>query len=256
MYVYIASGSCSTSCKVRLMHLSQNRRSVSVVATVYIPLLCMHPSILICYCIRKSAVATVYTELFQKECEGRFGITKDVVRDAIAQPDKEQRLQSQGLTLILYSKKMADAAGSSDDNAGGDYLVVNTHVQGQDLMVDLAFRLKKELVDEAKTTLPFPLMQALALRFGLPVKVGERETKFLYNEVIPVASKDIRQAMRISNPEGRPMVSAIWMRMLQNNMGFLAQCALVFCINAQAYAEWLAGGAGTTAAAASARPQQ
>ena len=175
-------------------------------------------------------MATVYTELFQKECEGRFGITRDAVRDAIAQPDKEQRLMTQGLTLILYNKQFA----------GSDYLVVNTHVQGQDLMVDLAFRLKKELVDEAKTTLPFPLMQALALRFGLVVKVGERESKFIYNEVIPVPSRDIKQAMCISNPDNHPLVSSIWMRMLQNDLGHLAQCALVFCIDLQAYGEWLA----------------
>lgn len=175
-------------------------------------------------------MATVYTELFQKECEGRFGITRDAVRDTIVQPDKEQRLTTQGLTLILYSKQFA----------GSDYLVVNTHVQGQDLMVDLAFRLKKELVDEAKTTLPFPLMQALALRFGLVVKVGDRESKFIYNEVIPVPSKDIKQAMRIGNPDNHSLVSSIWMRMLQNDLGHLAQCALVFCIDSQAYGEWLA----------------
>lgn len=177
------------------------------------------------------AMATVYTELFQRECENRFGTTRDAVRDAIAQPDKEQRLASQGLTLILYSKKFP----GSDD-----HLVVNCHVQGQDLMVDLAFRLKKEMVDEAKTTLPFPLMQALALTFGLVVKVGDRESKFLYNEVIPVPSRDIKQAMRIGNPENHPLISSIWMRMLQNDMGFLAQCALVFCIDSQAYGAWLA----------------
>lgn len=177
-------------------------------------------------------MATVYTELFQRECEGRFGMTREVVRDAIAQPDREQRLSSQGLTLVLYCKK---APGSED------CIVVNTHVQGQDLMVDLAFRLRKELVEEAKTTLPFPLMQALALKFGLVVKVGERETKFIYNEVIPVPSRDVKQAMRINNPENRPLISSIWMRMLQNDLGFLAQCALVFCIDSQAYGAWLAG---------------
>jgi hypothetical protein len=176
-------------------------------------------------------MATVYTELFQKDCENRFGMTRDLVRDAIVQPDKEQSLASQGLTLILYSKKIP---GTDDD-----YLVVSAHVQGQDLMVDLAFRLKKELVEEAKTTLPFPLLQALAFRFGLPVKVGDREGKFVYNEIIPTTSSDIKKVLRISNPDGRPLVSSIWVRMLQNNMGFLAQCALVFCIDSQAYTSWL-----------------
>jgi hypothetical protein len=174
-------------------------------------------------------LATVYTQLFHKECEGRFGVDRDLVRDAIAQPDKEQRLSSQGLTLIMYSKKFP----GSDD-----HLIVNTHVQGQDLMVDLAFRAKKALVEEARTTLPFQLMQALALKFGLPVKVGDRESRFIYNEVVPVSSTDIKKVLRIQNPDGRPLVSSMWVRMLQNDMGAMAQCAMVFCIDMQAYAAW------------------
>ncbi|HVX02831.1 MAG TPA: hypothetical protein VHA09_06725 [Nitrososphaera sp.] len=175
-------------------------------------------------------MATIYTELFQKECENKFGMTREVVRDAIAQPDREQRLESQGLTLILYSKKLP----GSDDR-----LIVSTHVQEQHLLVDLAFRLKKEMVDQAKTTLPFPLLQALALRFGLPVKIGDRESKFVYNEILPTTSQDIKKVLRIGNPENKQLVSSIWVRMLQNRMGFLAQCALVFCLDSQAYQAWL-----------------
>jgi hypothetical protein len=174
-------------------------------------------------------MATIYTELFQRECEDKFGVTRDIVRNTIAEPDKEQRLSSQGLTLIIYCKKIPGLE---------DYIVASTHVQGQDLMVDLAFRVKRELVEDAKTTLPFPLLQALALRFGLPVKVGDRESKFIYNEIIPTTSRDIKKVIRINNPQGRPLVSAIWVRMLQNNMGFLAQCALVFCIDWHAYSSW------------------
>lgn len=178
-------------------------------------------------------MATVYSALYRKECEGRFGITRDLVRDAIAQPDREQRLSSQGLTLVLYSKKMPGS---------GDYLLVNCHVQGHDLMVDLAFRLKKELVDESKTTLPFPLLQALAYRAGLAVRVGEKEGRFIYNEIIPVSGNDIKKVLKIENPEDHPLLSSIWVRMLQNDMGFVAQCALVFCIDSHAYGRWLKGG--------------
>jgi len=176
-------------------------------------------------------MATLYTKLFRKECEGKFGITRGVVRDAIAQPDREQRLSSQGLTIIMYSKKMKR----------GDYVLVNTHVQGHDLMIDLAFRVKKELAEQTNTDLPFPLMRALAYKLGLPVRVGEHESRFIYNEVIPVSSRDIKKVVRIPSPENRRLVSAIWIRMLQNSMGSLAQCALVFCIDAKAYSAWLRG---------------
>ena len=176
-------------------------------------------------------MATVYTKLFRKECEDKFGITRAIVRDAITKPDREQRLTSQGLTIIMYSKKMKR----------GDYVLVNTHVQGQDLMVDLAFRVKKEFAEQANTDLPLPLMRALAYELGLPVRVGEHESRFIYNEVIPVSSRDVKKAVRIPSPENRPLVSAIWIRMLENTMGALAQCALVFCIDAKAYKAWLRG---------------
>jgi hypothetical protein len=110
-----------------------------------------------------------------------------------------------------------------------------------DLMVDLAFRLKKELVDETKTIFPFPLLQALALRFGIPFRIGDKERKFVYNEIIPTTSGDIKNVLRINSPDGRPLVSSIWVRILRNNMGFLAQCALIFCIDSDAYTSWLNG---------------
>jgi hypothetical protein len=176
-------------------------------------------------------MATAYTKLFKKECEGKFGITRAIVHDAIAKPDKEQRLAAQGLTIVMYSKKMKR----------GDYLLVNAHVQGQDLMVDLAFRVREDFVKDAKTDLPFPLMRALAYKVGLPVRVGDQESRFIYNEVIPVSSRDVKKAVRIPNPENHPLISAIWIRMLENSMGTLAQCALVFCIDARKYRAWLKG---------------
>lgn len=176
-------------------------------------------------------MAIKYAKLFCKECEAKFGITRTLVKDAIERPEKEQRLTSQGLTIVMYSKKINK----------GDYVLVNTHLQGKDLIVDLAFRVKNEFVDQSKTDLPFLLMRSLAHKLGLPIKVGEHESRFIYNEVIPVSSGDIKKAIRISNPEKHPLISSIWVRMLQNNLGSLAQCALAFCIDARKYRAWLKG---------------
>lgn len=174
-------------------------------------------------------MAVKYTKLFRQECEGKHGITRPIVKDAIENPDNEQRLAAQGLTIIMYSKKTRK----------GDYILVNTHLQGDDMMVDLAFRAKAALAKQAKTDLPFPLMRALAYKLGLPIRVGEHESKFIYNEVIPVSSTDIKKAVRIPNPEKHPLISAIWVRILKNSMGSLAQCALVLCIDARKYRAWL-----------------
>jgi hypothetical protein len=174
-------------------------------------------------------MAIRYTKLFRQECEGKLGITRSLVKDAIESPDNEQRLASQGLTIVMYSKKTRK----------GNYLLVNTHVQGEDLMVDLAFRAKAALAKQAKTELPFPLMRALAYRLGLPIRVGEHESKFIYNEVVPVSNGDARKAVRVPNLEKHPLISIIWVRMIRNSMGALAQCALVFCIDARKYRAWL-----------------
>lgn len=172
-----------------------------------------------------------YTKLFQKECEGKLGITRSTVRDAIENPDNEQHLAAQGLTIVMFSKKTRK----------GDFILVSTHAQGNNLMVDLAFRAKVSLAKQAKTDLPFPLMRAFAYKLGLPIRVGEHESKFIYNEVIPVSGNDIKKAVRIPNPEKHPLISAIWVRMIRNSMGSLAQCALVFCIDARKYRTWLKG---------------
>jgi hypothetical protein len=176
-------------------------------------------------------MAIKYTKLFRQECEGRLGITRAIVKDAIEKPDKEQHLAAQGLTIVMFSKKTRK----------GDYLIVSTHADDEDLMVDLVFRVKDAFAKQAKTDLPFPLMRALAYKLGIPIKIGEQESKFIYNEVIPVSSGDIKKAVRIPNPEKHPLVSIIWIRMIQNNMGSLAQCALVFCIDARKYRAWLKG---------------
>ncbi len=176
-------------------------------------------------------MAIKYTKLFRRECEGKLGITRSLVKDAVENPDNEQRLASQGLTIVMYSKKTRK----------GDYLLVNTHVEGDDTMVDLAFRAKAALAKQTKTDLPFPLMRAFAYKLGRPIRVGEHESKFIYNEVVPVSNGDVRKAVRIPNPERHPLISIIWVRMIRNSMGSLAQCALVFCIDARKYRAWLRG---------------
>lgn len=174
-------------------------------------------------------MAIRYTKLFNQECENKLGITRAIVKDVIEKPSKEQRLTSQGLTIILFSKRIRKE----------DCLIVTTHVDDKDIFVDLVFRVKDSLVRQAKTDLPFTLMRLLAYKLGLPIRVGEQESKFIYNEVIPISSSDIKKAIRIPNPERHPVISIIWIRIIQNNMGSLAQCALAFCIDTKKYRAWM-----------------
>lgn len=146
---------------------------------------------------------------------------------AILQPDREQRLQSQGLTIVMYSKRTER------------FMVVVTHLAGQEQVVDLAFSVKDELIEITKTTNPLPLLRALAQKTGLEIKIGDRQGRFIYNELIPIADVDLKKAMRVENPDNHSIASLVWIRVRQNIMGPLAQCAMAFCIDLQKYEDWL-----------------
>lgn len=172
-------------------------------------------------------MAVVFSDQLQKECEGRLGVTKEAVMQAVSQPDREQRLQSQGLTIVMYSKR-ADR-----------FMIVVTHLSGQDQVVDLAFPIKNDLIETTKTTNPLPLLRALAQKTGLEIKIGDRQGRFIYNELIPIADRDLKKVMRVENPDSHPLVSLVWIRVRENVMGPLAQCAMAFCIDLQQYEGWL-----------------
>jgi hypothetical protein len=171
-------------------------------------------------------MAVVFSDQFQDICEGRLGITKESVTEAILQPDKEQRVQSQGLTITMYSKK---AAG----------LLVITHLAGDQQVVDLAFRIRENLPE--KTAVPLQIVKALAQKTGLEIRIGERQARFIYNEIVPSSDADLKKAIRVDNPENHATASLIWARSRQNNMGPMVQCAMAFCIDLDAYEKWLAG---------------
>jgi hypothetical protein len=172
-------------------------------------------------------MAVVFSDQFQKECEGRLGVTKEAVMQVILQPEREQRLQSQGLTIVMYSKRT------------DRFMVIVTHLAGQEQVVDLAFSIKDELIETTKTTNPLPLLRALAQKTGLEIKIGDRQGRFIYNELIPIADRDLKKAMRVENPDGHPLASLMWIRVRENIMGPLAQCAMALCIDLQKYEEWL-----------------
>ncbi|MBE0517104.1 MAG: hypothetical protein IBX41_06930, partial [Methanophagales archaeon] len=111
-----------------------------------------------------------FTELFKNECQNKFQITEDQIQQSITSPDEQQVAKFDNLDLRFFVKRMIEPEGEC-------YLLTCTRLEDSNLLVDLAFRILPELVEEVKTQEPIILLQQLALKFGLAIRVGQQLNK-------------------------------------------------------------------------------
>ena len=98
----------------------------------------------------------IFSELFKNECQNKFQITEDQAKQVITSPDKQQATKFDNLDLKFFVKEKLEPGGKH-------YLLVCTHLKDGNFLVDLAFRILSELVEEVKTLEPIILLQQLAL---------------------------------------------------------------------------------------------
>ena len=177
----------------------------------------------------------IFTELFKKECQNKFQITGGQAKQVITSPDKQEVAKFDDLDLRFFVKKMPEPEGEY-------YLLVCTCLEGGNLVVGLAFRILPELVEEVKTLEPIILLQQLALKFGLTIRVGQQLSKFIFRESISVkpSDKPVR-LIEVLNPENHPFMQSMFIKIEQQGDVKIANCALAFCIDSDRYLSWLMG---------------
>jgi len=177
----------------------------------------------------------IFTDLFKKECRDKFRITEDQVRQAIINPDEQQFANFDDLSLRFFIKRIPE-------HQGEHYLLVCTRLEGGNLLVDLAFRILPELVEEVKTPDPIILLQQLALKFGLTIRIGQQLNKFIFKESIPIKSSiESAKLVEILNPENHSFIQSMFIKIEQQGDMKVANCALAFCIDLDSYLSWLMG---------------
>ncbi len=180
-------------------------------------------------------MSIIFTELFKKECRDKFQITETQVQEAIISPNEQQVAKFDELEVRFFVKQMLHAGGKY-------YLLVCTRWDGSNLLVDLAFRIPTELADEAKTLKPIILLQQLALKFGLTIRVGQQLNKFIFRELIPIElSNEPTKLVEVINPENRSFIQSMFIRIEQQRNEKIAHCALGYCIDSDKYLSWLIG---------------
>ena len=175
----------------------------------------------------------IFTDLFKKECRDKFRITEDQVQQAITNPDEQQFANFDDLSLRFFVKKMLEAEGEH-------YLLVCTRLEGSNLLVDLAFKILPELVEEVKTLDPLILLQMLALKFGLTIRIGQQFNKFIFRESISLKSSvEPAKLVEVLNPENHSFIQSMFIKIEQQGDMKIANCALAFCIDLDRYLSWL-----------------
>jgi len=177
----------------------------------------------------------VFTDLFNKECRDKFQISETQVQQAITSPDEEEAAKFDELEVRFFVKQMLQV--------GGKYcLLVCTRWDGSNLFVDLAFRILTELTDEVKTLKPIILLQQLALKFGLTIRIGKQLNKFIFRELIPVElSGEPTKLIEVINPDNHSFTQTMFIKIEQKGDEKVANCALAYCIDSDRYLSWLTG---------------
>ncbi|MCK4273324.1 MAG: hypothetical protein KAW90_00420 [Dehalococcoidales bacterium] len=177
----------------------------------------------------------IFTEMFSKECRDKFQIAEVQVQQAITSPNEQEAVKLDELELRFFVKQMPQAGDKY-------YLLVCTRWDGSNLLVDLAFRIPAELVDEAKTLKPIILLQQLALKFGLTIRVGQQLNKFIFGESIPIKPFDKpTELVEVINPEKHSFMQSMFIKIEQQGDEKIANCALAYCIDSDRYLSWLTG---------------
>src|SRR3990170_1215925 len=179
----------------------------------------------------------VFTDVFREECQDKFKITKEQVRQAIKFPDTQQAVEFDDLEIGLFVQKRKSTAGKT-------HLLVCARKSGEDWIVDLAFKILPDLASSLYSLEPVIVLQQFVQRFGLAIRIGQQLNRFVFNERIPIdpASKDVTKIVEVINPANHPFLQGMYIKIEQQHNSMAANCALAYAIDTEEYTAWLNGG--------------
>jgi hypothetical protein len=176
-----------------------------------------------------------FTDVFRDVCRDQLGIREEYVRQAIRSPDALTEAKQDDLDWMFFGKKRIRGKEEL-------YLIVCVGHEGGDYVVYSAFPVRPDLVAETGSLDPLVLLQGLAQRFGLSIRIGSLLGKFIMQATVPVMTDDPAKLVEIRNPLNHSFAQAMCVRIRQTGDGkLLADIALAYCIDVNTYTAWLKG---------------
>ncbi len=170
----------------------------------------------------------IFTPLYDDESQ-ELGITKDTSLEVLHNPDKIQEMKFDDLFLQLIMKKEPYA---------DSYLIILTKIiEGKQHLL-LPFRVLPDLFPNIEILEPLMILQLLAQKYGLVLKIGSEHRRFIYSAKITI-TKSREKIIKIINPKNHPFLQSVFVKIIKSDEKIVAECALAFCIDKKQYKNWL-----------------
>lgn len=175
----------------------------------------------------------VFSELFKKECQDKFKISQTEVLKAIQKSDKMESVIFNGQKELIFFLRFIPAEQDF-------YMLVCAERRSQSLVIYWAFKIFADLCKEIRLLSPIQLLARFADAYGLPITIGSLTSKFIFAHRIEVSSSDPTRLISIHNPENHSLMNYLLLKVSQKDRtSFIADCALMFCIDTTRYINWI-----------------
>jgi hypothetical protein len=106
---------------------------------------------------------------------------------------------------------------------------------------DVVLRVLSDLYLDIALLEPVMVLQLLAQKYGMVLRIGRRLARFYYQEEIALEGKqDAARLVQIVDETGHDCMVSSYVGVLEMPSGWVAKCALAFCIDKSLYESWLA----------------
>lgn len=175
----------------------------------------------------------IFSDLFKKECQDKFHISQTNIIESVQKSDKTESVIFNGQKeLIFFLRRILSKREF--------YMLVCAERRDRSLIIYWAFKIFTNLCKEIHLLSPIQLLARFADSYGLPATIEDLTSKFIFAHRFEVSSSDPTCLISIHNPENHSFMNCSLLKVFQKDgTSFIADCALVFCIDITRYINWI-----------------
>ncbi len=171
-----------------------------------------------------------YSEYLDDPVHNHLKLKSKAVISTVTNPLQRQKIRIKELTVLFFLSKELHL---------DTYLLVMGRMKNDKVfLVEECFRLLPELLEKVGTNEPLVLLQQLVDNFGVNQKIGNKEGKFFFREIIkvPIGTKNL-ELVTYNIPKNTEILASLY-RNYEQEVG-LVDCAIIFTIELTSYHAWL-----------------
>jgi hypothetical protein len=161
-----------------------------------------------------------------------LGVDRERVLDLLKKASVVQEEKFNGLVVRLFLEK---------ETRADSHLLLIAQLKDNALHPEVILRVHADLHRNIMALEPVMVLQLLAQKFGMVLRIGSRLARFYYREEIALTrQEDSSRLVQIVDDTGHDCFASYYVRPIETNSESVASCALAFCIDKVLYDNWLA----------------